>query len=44
VANFGELLILLAQQKPGDEVDVEFTRDDMTMRLKVTIGRRPDRQ
>jgi serine protease Do len=44
VANFGELLILLAQQKPGDEVDVDFTRDDQTMRLKVTIGRRPDRQ
>jgi serine protease Do len=41
VANFGELLILLAKQKPGDEVNVEIARDDQMIKLKVTIGRRP---
>lgn len=44
VANFGELLILLAQQRPGDEVTVEVAREDQTMRMKVTIGKRPERQ
>jgi S1-C subfamily serine protease len=41
VANFGELLIMLAKQKPGDEVNVEIARDDQMIKLKVTIGRRP---
>lgn len=41
VVNFGELQLLLAKQKPGDEVPVEIKRDGEKVKLKVTIGKRP---
>jgi serine protease Do len=41
IANSGELLIRLARKKPGDEVPIEIKREDKTMTLKVTIGKRP---
>ena len=41
VVNFGELMLKLANHKPGDEVPVEIKRDDKTVKLTITIGKRP---
>jgi len=44
VANSGELLLYLARQRGGDEVPIEIRRDDQTLKLKITVGRRPTTQ
>jgi S1-C subfamily serine protease len=41
VANFGELMLKLAGHKAGDEVRIEVKRDDQTVKLTITIGKRP---
>lgn len=44
IANSGELMLYLARQRPGDEVPIEVRRDDETLKLKLTVGRRPTTQ
>jgi len=41
VPNFGELMLKLGSHKPGDEVRIDVKRDGETVKLKITIGRRP---
>lgn len=41
VANFGELMLKLGGRKVGDEVRIEVKRNDETLKLRITIGRRP---
>jgi serine protease Do len=41
VANFGELLLHLNKRKAGDEVPVEVLRNNQTVKVKLTIGKRP---
>jgi serine protease Do len=41
VVNFGELMLKLSSHKPGDEVPLEIKRDDKTVKLTITIGKRP---
>jgi serine protease Do len=41
VANFGELMLKLAGHKAGDEVRIEVKREDETVKLTITIGKRP---
>lgn len=44
IANSGELMLYLARQRAGDEVPLEIRREDQTLKLKITVGRRPATQ
>ncbi len=43
VANMGDLSGQLRTKKPGDQVTFKVQRDDETLTLKVTLGKRPPR-
>ncbi|MBX3053917.1 MAG: PDZ domain-containing protein [Caldilineaceae bacterium] len=42
VATSDDLISLLADHKPGDEVTVTYSRDDATANTEVTLGAHPD--
>jgi serine protease Do len=41
VKTFEELTALLTKRKPGDEVKVEVMREDKSVTLKLTLGKKP---
>jgi serine protease Do len=42
VSQYDQLPPLIERRKPGDEVEIEIRRGDETLKLKATLGRRPD--
>jgi serine protease Do len=39
--NFGELMQMLSNRRPGDQLTLEVKREDRTLTIKVTVGRQP---
>ena len=41
IASYSALASRLISKKPGDQVTFEIKRDDQTLTVRLTIGRRP---